>query len=257
MKSSVLLTLLAIVLLALPVSGQDLTVDEIINNVYERDSQMHEAITDLTMTAESFARKLSGDGDIKEEKKFIKTYYFKRSDFKIEFLEFYLDGIKQDDKALAEQIEDAKDRRKKGRVRDASIDPLTVFGPDKRADYDFTLIGVETKEGVECYHVLAACNLENDKMLEGDFWFTTDGFNPVHIEFRPSKMPSKIKKLDMKRTYAEAVNGWWLPKKFYLRGNGKVMIFIKFNFAVEEYYSGYKINSGLDSEFFKELEDED
>lgn len=253
----IVVSVLAVVLMAGVACAQDATADEIVQGAYERDSAMHAAISDLTMTAESYSRKLSGDGEVKEEKKFLKTYYFMRPLFKVDFHEYILDGVKQDEKKLDEQIKEAKERRKKGRTRDATIDPLKLFYPDARGDYTFELIGVEQKEGVSCYHIIADCQLEDDKLLEGEFWFTTEGFNPVHAEFHPAKMPSAIKRLNMKRTYAKAVDGWWLPKYFYLRGNGKVMIFIKFNFEVEEYYADYKINSGLDDSFFKEAEDED
>lgn len=238
-------------------SAQNATIDDIVEGVYLRDSAKHAVITDLTMEAESYSRKLSGDGKVKEEKKFLKTYYFKRPLFKVVFHEYFLDGEKQSEKKLEDQIKDAKKRREKGRTRDATIDPLKLFYPDARGDYDFELVGIEQKEGVECYHITADCRLEDDKLLEGEFWFTTAGFNPVYVEFHPAKMPSVIKQLDMKRTYQEVVDGWWLPKHFYLRGRGKVMIFIKFNFAVEEFYSDYKINTGLDDSFFKEAEDED
>ncbi|MCK5127293.1 MAG: hypothetical protein KAR42_13645 [candidate division Zixibacteria bacterium] len=248
--------LFMLALLASPMAAGDITVEEIVSGVYERDSLMHSQISDLTMTAESYARKLTGDGDIKEEKKFIKKYYFKRPNFKVELLEYYLEDEKQDDRALEEEIEKANDRRKKKRMRDASIDPLKLFGPEHRGDYDFELIGIEVRDEVECYHLFADCKLEDDKLLEGDFWFSTNGFNPVFTEFHPSKMPSKIKVLDMKRGYGP-VGEWWLPQYFSLRGSGKVLIFIKFNFAVEEFYSNFVINSGLDDSFFKEEEDED
>lgn len=252
-----LLILIPMLLIIGGVSAQDATVDEIVQGVYARDSAKRAAVSDLTMTAESYSRKLSGDGEVKEEKKFLKTYYFKPPQFKVEFHEYVLDGETQDKEKLREQIKEAKERREKGRTRDAAIEPLTMFHPDARGNYDFELIGVEDKEGVNCYHITADCRLEEDTLFEGDFWFTTDGFNPVHAEFHPAKMPSKIKQLDMKRTYKEAVDGWWLPEYFYLRGRGKVLIFIKFNFEVEEYYADYEINSGLDDSFFKEIEDED
>ncbi|MEE9442537.1 MAG: hypothetical protein V3V99_07705 [candidate division Zixibacteria bacterium] len=43
----------------------------------------------------------------------------------------------------------------------------------------------------------------------------------------------------------------------YLRGRGKVMIFIKFNFEVEEFYFDYKINTGLTDNIFGEANNED
>ena len=117
--------------------------------------------------------------------------------------------------------------------------------------------GVEVKHGCVAYHIVAECLTEDENLYEGDFWFEANWLNMVHAEFRPAKMPSKIKQLDMVKSFAPVEHGYWLPVGFSLRGRGKVMIFIKFNFAVEERYSKHKINVGLTDEFFAEDDDED
>jgi hypothetical protein len=249
-------TILAVLLL---LSGaawcQDvLSLEQVVDSVYKRDSITRAEVGDMVMDAESYSRKLSSDGAVKEEKKFFKTYYFKGPLVKTVFHEFYLDGVRQDDKALQEQIKDDAERRRKGRARDASVDPLLPFHPENRSQYAFTLVSVEQKHGCICYHVTADCLIDDESKFEGDYWIETKWLNLVHAEFHPADLPTGLKSLELQKSYAPVEHGYWLPIGLQVRGKGQVLLFIKFNFAVEELYSKHKINTGLTDDFFKEAE---
>lgn len=236
--------------------GQQMEIDKIVAGAYLRDSTARAGIADLTMAAESFARRLSGDNAVKEEKKFLKTYYFKDTLFRVDFLEYSLDGVRQDSTGLAAEIKDAADRRKKGRMRDATIRPLEPFYPDHRADYEFALIGTEEKQGRPCYRIAAECLRDDESLLNGQYWFETTDLNLVYTEFHPAKLPSPLKQLDMQMWYAPVADGVWLQERFHLLGRGQVMLFIKFRFEVEERYFNHAVNTGLADDFFKETRDE-
>ena len=239
------------------VRGQsDLPIEKVIEGAYLRDSTTRAEVGAMTMRAESYSRKLDGDGRVEQEKEFIKEYYFKDSLFKEEYLEYYLDGQRQSDKELQKQIKEAEERRKKGRNRDASIRPLEPFYPENREHYSFSMPGVEMQHGCVTYHVVAECREKDENMLEGDYWFEVNYLNLVHTEFHPSKMPSKIKQLDMTMSFAPVEHGFWLPVGFHLIGRGKVFFLIKFNFEVEEKYSQYKVFVDLSDDFFTEVSDE-
>ncbi|MFH1699412.1 MAG: hypothetical protein ABIE07_02395 [Candidatus Zixiibacteriota bacterium] len=237
--------------------AQDFDLEDIIDGIYLRDSSIQADIKDLTISVEAYSRKLSGDGDIKEEAKFLKTYYFKDTLFAVKFLEYYKDGEKQSDEELAKQEKEAVKKMKKDNSRDAQANPIDPFYPEFRAKYRFDLMGNESKNGYECYHIFADCRDEDERLIEGDFWFEIDNLNLVETEFKPSKLPGPLKQLDMVQTRKPTETGYWLPASFYLRGRGKVMIFIKFNFEAEELYSDYKINTGLTDDIFGEDNDED
>jgi hypothetical protein len=256
-RQAVLLLAMLLILPGYVWCQEDLEIEQVIAGAYARDSIKRAEVGDMTMYAESYARKLSGDGEVKEEKKFFKNYYFKDTLFKAEFLEYYLEGQLQDEKKLQEQVKEAAERRKKGRNRDASINPMEAFYPENRHHYVYSMPGIEKQHGCVCYHITAECMSDEEELLEGDFWFEAEGLNLVHGEFRPAKMPSKIKQMDMTMSFAAAEDGYWLPAGFYMRGRGKVLIFIKFNFEVEEKYSQHKINVGLTDDFFAEDGDED
>jgi len=240
-----------------PLMAQDLELEDVIDGAMRRDSITRAEVGAMKADVESYVRSLEGDGEVKEEKKFIKTYYYKDSLFKVEFHEYYKDGEQQSEKDMRKEAEKAAERRAEGSNRDASVDPRQPFYPENRQHYAFTMPGIEMQHGCVCYHVEADCLMEDEDFLEGDYWFEINDLNLVHAEFRPAKMPSKIKQMDMTKSYAPLEHGYWLPVGFYLRGRGQALIFFKFNFEVQEIYSLYKINLGLDDDFFKEDGDED
>lgn len=248
--------LTAVVLAASAASDPAIETETVIDGIYLRDSTRQEQVMDLTMSVESFSRKLAGDGSVKEEKRFLKTDFIKDTLFRVNFHEFYLDGIRQDSAALRKEIKADADRRRKGRNRDANINPAAIFYPAARANYEFSLQGIENREGRACYHIAADCLVEKDSLVEGDYWFETEGLNLVFVQFHPARLPGPIKQLDMEIAFAPDSAGLWLPRRFHLFGRGKVMLFIKFNFEVEERYFDHRINTGLSDDFFKEREDE-
>lgn len=250
--------ILAAVVLAAATAAADpaMETETIIDGIYLRDSTQRAQVTDLTMSVESFSRKLAGDGSVKEEEKFLKTDFIKDTLFRVDFHEFYLDGLRQDSAALRKEIKTDADRRRKGRNRDANINPVAIFYPAAREDYEFSLKGIENREGRACYHIAADCLVEKDSLVEGDYWFETEGLNLVFVQFHPAKLPGPIKQLDMEIAFAPDSAGWWLPRRFHLFGRGKVMLFIKFNFEAEERYFDHRINTGLTDDFFKERADE-
>jgi hypothetical protein len=234
-----------------------LDVDQIIRNAVRQDSITRAEVGTWEMDAVSYVRKLGGDGEVKEEKKFLKTYYFRDSLFKAVFHEYYRDGELQSQKELDKEIKEAAERRRKGRNRDASVNPMEPFYPENRGKYIFTLAGKELTHGCIAYHIIADCLEENEDLLEGDFWFEINHLNLLHAEFRPAKLPSKIKMLEMTKDYAPVEAGYWLPVGFRLRGKGQVLLFIKFNFAVEERYSKWEVNLDLPDTLFEENSDGD
>ena len=247
-----MLVLVAAGLVSVGAQAQQPDIDSIITGACERDSITRAEIGAMTMNAESYSRKLGGDGAVKEEKKFLKSYAFKGKLFKEEFREYYLDGKLQDESELKKQVAESNERRRKGRSRDASINPMEPFYPENRGKYVFTLTGKELQHGCVSYHIVADCLVEDENLYEGDFWFEVNWLNLVHAEFHPAKMPTTIKMLDMTKSYGPVEYGYWLPVGFHLRGKGQAMLFIKFNFEVEERYSGHKIHVGLTDDFFTE-----
>ena len=186
------------------------------------------------MTVESYSRKLTADGEVKEEKRFLKTDYIKDTLFRVHFQQFFLDGVRQDDAALLKEARAHADRRRQGRSRDANINPADVFYPSKRSNYEFTFKGVETREGRACYHLIADCLVKDDSLIEGEYWFETEGLNLVYVGV-PSGQTSRPAQT---ARHADVVRPrptrYVVAGQVPLFGRGKVMLLIKFNFEVDE-----------------------
>ena len=261
------LLIIAILSFGLISAGDLPDIEDLVHDIYLRDSLQKSDIGDLTVSAISFSRKLSGKDEVKEEKRFIKKYFFKDTLFREEVLEFYLDGKLQDQENLDDQVRKAKKKREKGQMRDASMNPLEPFVLYKQKMHEFALISVEAKNGYDCYHIGVRGKKSDPDILEGDYWFEINGLNPVYAEFHPTKLPGPIKQLDMQMSYAPVnkpspngdnatVDQYWLPSRFHLYGRGRVLLFIKFRFEVEETYSNPIFDCNLDESFFMEDEDD-
>ena len=111
-----LLCVVVLICLVGPAAAQEanLDINEVIAGAVARDSITRAEVTDMTMTAESYSRRLKGNGEVKEEKKFIKNYYFKDTLFKVEFLEYYKDGERQSDEELQKEIDQSHSAEKGG-----------------------------------------------------------------------------------------------------------------------------------------------
>jgi len=258
MNGRTMLVMVALLLAVGAVCGQtQLDIEQVIAQACRRDSLNRADVHDLVMSAESYGRTLRGDGTIKEEKLFFKTYYFKDSLFRTEFHQYYLNGQLQGAEELQKQVKEDEKRRKEDHNRDASVIPVELFYPRNRQHYIYSMPGIEVRQGYTCYHVKAECLEESENLLEGDFWFEVDDFNLVEADFHPARLPTTIRKLNMTMVYGPAVTGYWLPMSFCLEGRGKALLVIKFNFEVEEKYTRHKINVGLTDDYFSEDANED
>jgi len=106
--NSLKLTVLFLYFCAVSVSAQDMEINRLIDEVYSRDSIYRADLNDLTIMAETFSRKLSKQGEVKEEKRFVKKYLFKDSLFIAQFLEFYIDDEIQDEKAIEKEKKESR-----------------------------------------------------------------------------------------------------------------------------------------------------
>ena len=156
---------------------------------------------------------------------------------------------KQGDKDLNEEARKLREKQAKRESRNASTSLFEIFYPDKRIDYSFSLIGIESEAKCDCYHVRAKCKSAESESFDGDFWFDQKSLRPVYIAFRPVKLPGPIKELEMSLAYT-IVSNFYLPAHFQLQGRGKALWIFGFHFGVEEIYSDYRCNTGAAREFF-------
>ncbi len=79
------------------------------------------------------------------------------------------------------------------------------------ANYEFSLVGREVKDGRDCYMLDVQPRTKSKFLYEGRVWVDAAEFAVVHIQARPAKNPSFwIKRTDIEHRY-EKVGFFWLP----------------------------------------------
>lgn len=235
--------------------------EALIDQILAVDQAQRARINDLTMDAVLTEGKRGRDTLIVEER-FVKKVYIKYlSDtawYFEEYLEYYKEGELQSDEELAKVAQEKIEKKKKRRSLDISFPPLRPFEPAQRELYKIEYKGIadDLIEGFPCYHFKIQAKEKDEQRLNGDYYFETDGFHLVRMEFTPSKRVSnlmfKMKKLDMSLTFKAYPDGLWLPHVFNIDGKGKIGFLFGVTFAGTEDYSNPVVNSGLPDEMFQE-----
>ncbi len=249
--------------------AEDNILSEIIDRLLASEARQAEQLSDVLLDSELFERRLKGNGDIKEEKHFLKDIYFHKipdSARKMEVYERYLeyskDGEMQSADELRKVVEDKIEKLKKGRGDDKSRLLTDVFLPENAEFYSLTYEGIvdSAVDDYTCYFIKVRAK-ENEKdtveRINAEFYLDTVTARPVFVSFRPAKLKSnmmfKLKQLDMSLEFKEYKEDIWLPLKFHLRGKAKAALFFGVDFEVDETFSNPRYNTGVDGIEFSEL----
>ena len=268
MKSLELLIFPLIVCLFLPAvssaqNGKEMSGDAgaIMERILLVDSRQREAVRDVVFDVEALEGKMEDDDQFVEEAKFIKKIYLKylmdTTLIHEEYLEYFESGELQPEKKMREQADERLEKKQKRKSKDISYSMLTPFYPENRELYDISYEGVapDLINGHRCHHFHVKATKDDDQLINGEFYFETDGFNLVQVDFTPAKlvkkMMFKLKKLDMRLQFEQVKEGFWLPFQFDIEGKGKAALFVGVNFAGTEYYRNPVINGGIEDSIFE------
>lgn len=262
--------LLAVLVAALSVSTAQpqetplIDKEALIDQFLAVDARQRAQIEDLTFDAEYYEGKMS-DGEFEPEARYIKRVYIKFEDdtalYREEYREYYKEGVLQTPEELEKKAKERIEKARKRGTRNVSYRMLRPFMPEYREDYEITYDGLEEIEDTTCYHFQVVALEETDEHINGDYYFETDGFHLVRVDFSPAKLVKKtmfkLNQLDMSIVYGPALEGFWLPEEFDVVGKGKAALLFGVSFAGMEYYRNPQINTGLPEAMFKAEEAED
>jgi len=266
-RTAVAALLITATLFSAAIAQEASVVDKeaLIDQFLAADRRQWEQIEDVVLEAEYLEGKQEHDG-FKQEARYLKKVYIKLLDdtalFRERYLEYYKDGelqsVEERDKKAGEKLEDARKRK----TRNVSYPMLEPFFPENRDQYEIEYVGIDEVEDTTCYQLRVKSLVEDDEHIDGVYYFETDGFHLVRVDFSPAKLVKKtmfkLNRLDMSITYAPTVDGYWLPEQFEIVGKGKAAFLFGVNFAAIEYYRNPQVNVGLPEEMFYETpEDEE
>ena len=242
-------------------NGSSVDVEAIIKHMLAVEARQREVIKDIVFEAEMLKGEFDDESEFIEKARFTKRIYVKyladTALYHEEYLEYYKEGELQSEKDTKKQGRERIEKKAKRKSKDISFPMLAPFYDENRDKYDIQYNGVEPDpvDGFVCHHFRVHAVIEEEMLINGDFYVETDGFNLVRLDFSPSKlikkMMFKLKKLNMSVRYAPNEDGYWLPTQFDIDGKGKAAFFIGVKFAGTEYYRNPVINGGIDDLIFE------
>jgi hypothetical protein len=262
----VFLLVLIFAIKALPVpQASGIDPEALIERILAVEAKQRSEITDVILDAENIQGKRESDGNLTEEKRFVKKIYIKylpdTTWYQEGYLEYYKNGELQNpeerDKEAAKQIE--KERKRK--TSDISYPVLSPFYPEQRGQYEITYEGVAADRIDEyvCHHFRVNSKEAESDYINGDYYFEAESFHLVKVDFSPAKLVRKtmfkLNRLNMSIRYRPTPEGWWLPRRFDVEGKGKRAFFMGIRFAATEYYSNPQINTGIQAKVFEDNND--
>ena len=265
MRRAVLIVIAAVLTLAVLCPAENhngIDPDAIIERIVTLEKRQMENIKYITYDAEYVEGEDNAEGIFKEKVRFIKKVYVKylpdTSLIHEEYIEYYKEGELQDEKKLESEAKDRIEKKKKRKAKDISFSMLEPFYPENRKLYDISYNGItdEIIENYTCFHFKVNALEESDSLINGDFYFDTETFNPVKVDFTPAKLTKKfmfkLKEMAMSVLYEPSgIDDLWLPVRFDISGKGKAMFFIGVKFSGMEYYRNPVINDSTVEKYFE------
>ncbi len=262
------ITALLVLVSAKTFAGTTPTVDSVIQKVLRTHDAAMAELSDLTIDIDSYEKRLDGDGNIKKTAKLVKQGHLKKVEggtfvYYEDYNEYYIDGVKQDQKSLDKVRKERLDRKKKSRSKDLSFDIATPLKPHFRNIYDIAYEGPSEGDidGYPCFLLRASVNKENfkedmpDTLANFLFYIDTLSYQIVKVDFEPVRLKSKLffkfKSLNMSINFAPYDSVLWLPSHFHIDVHAKAAFFVGINFEGEEIYRNPIINVGLNDSLFK------
>lgn len=239
----------------------------LIETILMIDAQRAEQIKDLVLDGEFIEGETNDQGEFEEKVRIVKKIYIKYLPDTVllheQYLEFYKDGELQDAETMQKEAAERLAKKIKRKSKDISWTLLEPFYEGERDFYDIVYMGVpgDLVEGRSCHHFQISCKEKDATRINGDYYFDSESFNLVRVDFTPAKLTSnlmfKMKQLDMSIRLGPNPDDVWLPRQFDISGRGKAMFLIGVKFSGTEYYTNGVINSGFDSAIFEDDDDQD
>ncbi len=247
------------------IEEESLEADAIISKILAVEAKQRAEIQTLTFDAEYIEKESDGNGGyfekVRLEKKIRLKYLPDTVLYNEEYIRYLKNGEVRPDKECEEVATERKEKKKRRGSRDISWPILLPFKPASRGSYDISYQGVNDSAvtGLVCHHFKVASTTEDEKKINGDYFFDAASFQLAKAEIEPAKLGGniffKLNKLEMSVSYGPTAQGHWLPQLFEINGKGKATFFIGVDWEGTEYFHNPQINTGISDELFKTDQD--
>jgi hypothetical protein len=263
----------ALIILLLPLafvvtSRAETAADSLIARILEVDSMQREAVKDLVLDAKYVEIDSSDNGETKEKVRLMKKisikYLADTALYHEEYLQFFDEGKLKDEKDLKNEAKERKEKKRRRGALDISYPMLRPFDTKHRELYTIEYKGVAPNkiDGQTCQQFTITAKTPTDSLINGDYYFETEGLHLVRVDFSPSKLVKrsmfKMSEFNMSLSYKPNESNYWLPAKFHIQFKAKAMWMIGIKVNGTEDYTNPVVNSGVaDSVFDSDRAKED
>jgi len=265
-----LFTLLGLVLLSGNVLSQEPTTagidpEALINQILQVDGEQQARLKDAAFDATYVEGETKDDGRYEEKLRFMKRisikYFPDTAWFHEQYIQYYKDGKLKSDEDCRKAAEERIEKKRRRGAMDISYPMIRPFTQRHRALYTITYQGIvpEKIENYICHKFRVDAIEPADSLINGDYYFESDGFHLVRVDFSPSKLVKrsmfKMNQMNMSLTFEKSVGDFWLPAKFQIQMRAKAMWVIGIKVSGTEEYRNAVVNSGIDDQLFEVHDD--
>jgi hypothetical protein len=244
--------------LLLPRAGyaSDSTIETILRELQGAEAAREAAIRDMVYTAETRVIEWedSARQEIKSETISVRRVYVRTPDqMHNEYLSMTVDGRALTRKEMEREL--AKQRRGGRRGSEGNGGGFqSPFSAEAAPFYDFELEGPEMFEGRAVWVVSFSPKKPEENLFTGRAYVDREDAQPVYVEMAPAVLPRVLEEFAMDIRFAP-VNGYSLPSVFTMEMRVRISFLLTLadrTLSIEDRYSEYKLNVGLEEEIFSE-----
>ena len=257
LRNSALLATSLIIVLTIPAtSQQELSLDQILERAYQRQTAGQEQIKDYVCQATFVMREAQKDGTAKTIFIEDKMVYFKSPDKEREIYH----AITKEGKVLspeevaehqrkADEQAAKKTEKEDDKSASFSFSAKSPWSPEERQNYNFELLPPDTIRGIPTHVVRVKPKRRSKHLIDGKAWLHQGLFEVIKMDFQPAKKPKFVKKAHMIMDFDEVQPEVWLPVEMKIDARGGFLFFKK-SFQMHQTWRDYQINVGLPDSLF-------
>jgi len=239
--------------------------EALIAQILQVSAEQQAKLRDAVFDAEYIEGETKDDGQLEEKLRFMKRisikYFPDTAWFHEQYIQYYKDGkLKSDEDCQKEAKERLEKKRRRGAM-DISYPMIRPFTPRHRGLYTITYQGITSEkiDNYTCHRFTVTAIEPADSLINGDYYFESDGFHLMRVDFSPSKLVKrsmfKMNEMKMALSFGPNTDNIWLPKQFRINMRAKAMWVIGIKVSGTEEYRNARVNTGINDKLFEVTDD--
>jgi len=219
-------------------------LNTILGGIYRQQDKMDSEIRDAIFDGDYSYREKNDKGNITKSFTTKRTVYTKGYDLQ---KSVYSEVI-ENGRVLSETEKNKVLKQSRGEV-----ETKLPFASRYRNLYQFSYLGEENLNDMPIWKIGYEPNKKGKDFIRGFAYVLKSDTNVIQYQFAPVGLPFVLKNFNIILDYTKLDN-YWVPREFSLQMELDVKVIFSFShkfIQMQETYSNYRFNTGLDDNFFK------